>query len=123
VNARGATRGVAAARIAAGLTFAVAPGRIGGLLVGSDADAPGAQLFIAAFGARDLLLGTGTLAALARERRARSWVAACAAADAFDAAATLRSWAALPKRRRALTLAVSAIPAVLEAALARSLDG
>ena len=113
-----ATRCVAAARIGVGLAFAAAPRRLGGLLVASDAEAPGAQLFIAAFGARDLLFGAGILAALKGKGSARSWLAACAAADAFDAAASLRAWGELPPGRRALTFGVSALPAALETALA-----
>ena len=103
----------ASARIAAGLAFAMAPRRIGGVLIGEDARSPGARLFIAAFGARDVLLGAGTLQALCAGRPARSWMGSCAAADAFDTAATIRGFAALPPRRRALTLIGSAAPATL----------
>jgi len=61
----------AAARIVAGAALAAAPRRLGGLLVGRDADTAGARLFTAAFGARDVLLGTGTLHALRSEQPAR----------------------------------------------------
>src|SRR6266508_4126516 len=66
-------RFAAAARVAVGLAFVMAPRRLGGLLIGSDADSPGARLFIAAFGARDVLLGAGTLSALRAKRPARWW--------------------------------------------------
>jgi hypothetical protein len=122
MDAREVTRCVVAARVAAGLAFAAAPGRAGGLLIASDADTPGARLFIAAFGARDVLLGAGALPALASGRPARRWLAACVAADGFDAAATLQRFGELPRRRRALTFAVSALPAALGAALAWRLD-
>jgi hypothetical protein len=103
----------AAARIAAGVAFAAAPRRLGGVLVGQDAGSAGARLFIAAFGARDVLLGAGTLQALHAGRPARWSMASCAAADAFDTAATIRGFAGLPPRRRGLTLIISAAPAAL----------
>jgi hypothetical protein len=106
-------RYVAAVRAIAGVGFVAAPGRLGGLLIGSHAEAPGARLFIAAFGARDVLLAAGTLRALRAENQqpAKWWMASCAAADAFDTAATIRCFAQLPPRRRVLTLVVSAVPA------------
>jgi hypothetical protein len=106
---------LAALRVAAGLTFALAPSRAGSLLVGGDARAPGARLFIRAFGARDVVLGAGTLRALLSNSGdgARPWLVACVLADAFDAFATLRQFHELPHGRRTLTLAVSVAPAVV----------
>lgn len=112
-------RMLAAVRIAAGLAFAVAPGRAGSLLVGDDARAPGARLFIRAFGARDVLLGSGTRHAIGGRGAVRPWLFACALADAFDAAATLAQFHELPRRRRTLTFAVSLAPALAGAAIAR----
>jgi hypothetical protein len=122
MDARDLAGCLAAARVAAGLAFVATPRRAGGLLVAADAEAPGARLFIAAFGARDVLLGTGTLAAAVRGRPTRPWLGACVAADAFDAAATLRAWSELPAGRRPLTLAVSALPAAIGVAVAGGLD-
>lgn len=122
MGARELTRWVAAARLVAGLAFACAPRRAGAVLIASDADAPGARLFIAAFGARDVLLGAGTWCALATGRSARPWLAACAAADWFDAAATLRGYRELPPGRRGLTFAVSALPAAIASRLVYRLD-
>jgi hypothetical protein len=48
-------------------------------------------------------------------------MASCAAADAFDTAATIRSFAQLPSRRRVLTLVVSAVPAAVGGWLASRL--
>jgi hypothetical protein len=110
---------LAALRVAAGLTFALAPRRAGSLLVGGEARAPGARLFIRAFGARDVVLGAGTWRALSSSGAARSWLAACVLVDAFDAVATLRQFHELPRGRRALTLAVSLAPAMAGAAVAR----
>jgi hypothetical protein len=62
---------------------------------------------------------------LAADRRsAASWLIASGLADAFDAAATAAAYRRLPPRRRALTLTVSTIPAVLNLSTARRLaDG
>lgn len=49
----------------------------------------GTQVLAQAFGARDLVLGAGALAALARGSDARDWVAAGALADVGDLVATL----------------------------------
>lgn len=107
-------------RVAAGVAFAARPGPLGHLLVGSDADGPGARLFIAAFGARDALLGAGI--SLATDRRSRrGWLIAAGLADAFDALATVAGYRRLPPRRRALTLVVSAAPAALNLDTARRL--
>ena len=118
----GIVRYVAAARIAAGLAFIAAPRRVGGLLVGGDAAPPGARLFVAAFGARDVLFGAGTLRAAARRQPVRPWLASCAAADAFDAVATLRTFRDLPRGRRVLTFTVSVIPSIVGGWLASQLD-
>ena len=113
---------LAEVRIAAGVAFAVALGSAGALLVGGDARAPGARLFIRAFGARDVLLGSGARQAIGRGDSVRPWLFACALADAFDAAATLTQFHELPRWRRTLTFAVSLAPAVAGATIARHVD-
>ncbi len=113
---------MAIARITAGAAFALAPARAGRLLVGADARSPGGRLFIAAFGARDVLLGLGVLRALMRREQARWWMASCAAADAFDAAVSLAHGRRLEPRLRARSTAVSAVPAVIGVWLASRLD-
>jgi hypothetical protein len=105
-------RMLAAVRIAAGVTFALTPARAGSVLVGRDARAPGARLFIRAFGARDVLLGAGTRRALGRRGAVRPWLYACVLADTFDALATLAQFDELPQRRRTLTFAISLAPAL-----------
>ena len=49
----------------------------------------GTQTITQAFGARDLVLGVGTLAALLSGKDARDWVAAGGFCDGVDLAATL----------------------------------
>ena len=101
------------ARTGSGVAFIALSGPLGRLLIGRDADGAGAQLFIRAFGARDALLGVGTLLAIRTEQSARPWLIASGVADAFDAMATVTSYRHLPPKRRALTFMVSVIPAVL----------
>lgn len=115
-------RMLAAVRIAAGVAFAVAPGRVGSLLIGGDAGSPGARLFIRAFGARDVVLGAGTRQAIESGGAVRSWLFACVLADAFDAGATLAQFDELPRWRRTVTFAVSLAPAVAGAAIARHIQ-
>lgn len=88
------------------------------MLVGSDAERPGARLFVAAFGVRDVLLGAGALRAVLQQPPSRPWFIACAIADAADAGLVLRSYRKLPARRRLLALGVSAAPAALNTWLA-----
>jgi hypothetical protein len=113
---------MAALRVASGVAFISLSSPLGRLLIGSDADSAGAALFIRAFGARDALLGAGVLRAAQTQRSQRQWLMACGLADAFDAAATLAGYRHLPRRRRALTFIVSAVPAVLNFTAARGLD-
>lgn len=108
---------LAALRVAAGLSFTLAPRSAGSLLVGGDARAPGARLFIRAFGVRDVVLGAGTWHSLSSSGSAGLWLGACVLANAFDAAATLRQFDELPRGLRTLTLAVSLAPAVAGAAV------
>lgn len=110
-----------ASRMVAGLAFVPAAGPLGRLLIGEDADRPGAELFIRAFGARDALLGAGVVLARRDKRAQRIWLASCALADAFDAAATLAGYGRLPPRRRGLALAVSVVPALVNLSLAARL--
>jgi hypothetical protein len=73
--------------------------------------------------ARELVLGLGTAAALARRRPARGWVAAMAAADAINGTTTaiagLRG--AVPAGRAAVLAAFDLSGTVSELALARRL--
>jgi hypothetical protein len=118
------TQMLAAVRVAAGLSFAVAPRLAGSLLVGGDAGTAGARLFIRAFGARDILLGVGTWrAAHSDGDTARPWLGACILADTFDAVAVLRHFHALPARRRTFALVLSLVPALAGADIARISNG
>lgn len=113
---------IAGARVAMGVGFLVAPGRIGRGWIGDDADDAGTRVVLRALGVRDLVLGAGLLLALEHGRGARGWAEAGALADGVDAVATLAAGDRIPRRGRwtALTLAVPG--AAISAAIARRLD-
>jgi hypothetical protein len=123
---RGAT-GIAAGRVALGLTALVWPSVPARPWVGAASDDLAARVFGRALGARDLALGLGALIALRRSPaeagedgeagEAVRWVAAGALSDALDVAASVSSWPDLPRAGRWL-VAASAGGAALTGATA-----
>jgi hypothetical protein len=117
---RGAT-GIAAGRVALGLTALVWPSLPARPWVGAASDDLAARVFGRALGARDLALGLGALIALRRPSaeadEAVRWVAAGAVSDALDVAASVSSWPDLPRAGRWL-VAASAGGAALTGATA-----
>ena len=113
---------VAAGRVALGLTALAWPAVPARPWVGASADDLAARVFGRALGARDLALGLGALAALARSGAepgpAASWVAAGALSDALDVAASLASWDDLPRLTRWLVAASAGGAALTGAAAA-----
>jgi len=113
---------VAAGRVALGLTALAWPAVPARPWVGASADDLAARVFGRALGARDLALGLGALAALARPGAepgpAASWVAAGALSDALDVAASLASWDDLPRLTRWLVAASAGGAALTGAAAA-----
>src|SRR4051794_9185426 len=78
-------RGLAIGRIVFGGAMLVRPEEaVRGWIGGRAASYGGTQTITQAFGARDLVLGAGTLAALVAGRDARDWVLAGAACDCVD---------------------------------------
>lgn len=77
------------ARVGVGTALLLAPSRMGRNWVGSVADDPRAAVVIRGFGARDLVLGLGTLRALRRDEPLTGWVQMAAIGDACDAVAGL----------------------------------
>jgi len=75
--------------------------------LGRDADRPAVRLLARALGARDLVLGVGTLSALGDRRSLRRWLHAALVADAADFAVTLLEGQHLPRRGRQLVLAIA----------------
>ena len=90
--------GVGRAVIGAALT--VAPALAARGWIGEDSDRPGGRVLGRALGVRDLVLGAGLLQAIDAGAPTRGWIAAAAAADAVDAAATLLNWSDLPRAGR-----------------------
>jgi hypothetical protein len=119
VNARLLARAIGAGRIGFGVALLVAPKRVAGPWLGSDARRAGTQVSTRALGARDLVLGAGALAS--GESELRAWVAAAALADLADFLATVTAGDALPARGRLMVGALAAGSAALGAAAATQL--
>lgn len=84
------SRLLAGGRVAIGLALFLAPARTARGWMGDVVDTPGASLAIRGLGARDVAIGVGQLAALAREDPSLDgWLEAGAVADAADAAAAV----------------------------------
>src|SRR3954447_13128489 len=66
MTARTLAFGLAAGRIGLGVAFILAPGKVGAAWTGRDGRRAGAQVLGVGFGARDLALGLGTVAALSQ---------------------------------------------------------
>jgi hypothetical protein len=99
----------------------LAPGRAISLWTGGP-PTPAARLAARGLGARDVVLGVGTLAALAGKGSAGRWLRGAAAADAADFAATLAAIGDLPRTRRLLWLASSGTAAVVGLRVAADTD-
>src|SRR4051794_13360206 len=83
-------RALAAGRIAVGALMVWKPEQAVQGWIGGVASRSGTQVVTRAFGARDLVLGAGTLAALG-SGDAKDWVLAGGACDLVDLAATVRT--------------------------------
>jgi hypothetical protein len=100
--------GYAALRIGYAVALIAAPGRTARPWVGADAERPAATIGMRGLGARDLALAAGALAAALTDKPDRPWLAACAASDAVDLAATLVvDGEALPSRAKIGTVAAA----------------
>ena len=108
--------------MAIGSGFAFIPQHTAPLWLGRIGSKPGAQFFCRIVGSRDLVMGVGALAALGGRGRARDWVLAGAAADAFDLAATLAMRDELPPLAVANALATTIGAVALGVGAAARLD-
>ena len=109
--------GIGRAAIGAGLMLA--PGIAARGWIGDEASSPNTKVVVRALGIRDLVLGAGLVMALEDKGPVRNWIAAAAAADAVDAAATVVAWSELPRVGRIGILALAAGSAVQMGLLAR----
>ena len=107
MNERDLAKSYAGGRIGIGILLLLFPRRmVRGLWGASAAASPAVLFFTRLVGARDAILGAGTMAALQGEGTAavRPWMSYGAAADAVDAVATLLAYQHLPKRKRFVLL-------------------
>lgn len=95
MDPRALARFLGIARIGFGIGFGLLPRVTAPLWVGRAARNSGAEFFCRIVGARDAVLGAGTLAAL-ESGNARPWLLAGVAADASDFAATVAMRDELP---------------------------
>jgi hypothetical protein len=105
--------GLSLNRLGFGLAYLIAPARAGEGWIGPVARDPAAQVFVRGHGARDVALGAGALATLARRepRRARDWMSAQVLADSADVAATLASRRRLPDSAFRFAFAMTSVSA------------
>ncbi|HUP87623.1 MAG TPA: hypothetical protein VM143_18360 [Acidimicrobiales bacterium] len=115
MDERQMARYYAGGRVGIGLLLLLFPRRMAkGLWGATAAGSPAVMFFSRLVGARDAIIGAGTLAALQQEGGSgasagvRPWMSYGAAADAFDAVATLLAYRHLPKRKRFALLSMAA---------------
>ena len=118
---RALARSLALARMGIGAAFLASPRGLVSTWTGERAD-DGAALAGRSLGGRDLALGAGLLAALTRAGDARAWLAAGAAADAFDALGSLSALRSTGRARHLLFLSSASAAAMIGLRLARRLS-
>src|SRR3954463_14311181 len=112
--------GLSLSRVGFGLGYLLQPQQARRSWIGRAGRKPGTQVIVRSQGVRDVVLGAGTLRALARDD-ARPWVAGQAACDL---AALVAPWTArddLPKRRARFAMLVAAVSTAVGAAAAATL--
>lgn len=87
-------------RLAFGAAGLAAPKALGGVLVGKWVHVPLVRISFRFYGTRDVVLGLGTLRAVAGGEPVGTWLAAGIASDLLDAAIQLREWSDLPPDKR-----------------------
>ena len=95
-------RFTAICRVGVGAAFIAQPQLWMRPWIGTDAERPAARLLSRALGARDVVLGLGTLQSTTRE-----WLAAALVADAADLLLTIAAGDELPRRGRVLVTAIA----------------
>ncbi|HWD69682.1 MAG TPA: hypothetical protein VG293_05765 [Solirubrobacteraceae bacterium] len=112
---------LARARIGIGLTLVMLPGLSARMLSGRKA-AGIEPLLTRMLGARDLVLGLGTVIALDRGAPVRGWVEASAASDVADTLACLLAKSRMSAHAFSVTVALASGSAAAGAYLSRRLD-
>lgn len=109
-------------RVAFGAGLLGPPRALATRWLGPDAERPAAQVAVRGLAARDIALALGAVDAARRSASTRPWMAAAAACDLTDVAATLAAGDALPRRARLGTVALAGLSALAAAALAVEAD-
>jgi hypothetical protein len=122
VDPKQLAQGVGVARIAFGIGFITMPGWTGRIWIGSDSHRPAVKVLTQAIGARDLLMGMGTLMAMRRGRRARGWLEAISFTDVVDFTCGLLAGDRIPRSSRIAVLALAGGSAAQAAIAARGVD-
>jgi hypothetical protein len=105
-----------ASRTAIGVALLAAPRLVGKPWLGEVSERPATQMAIAGLGARDLLIGAGTVWALGgRKRDVGPWLVAAGLADVADLAGAFRFRKDLSSQSVAGTAALAGGSAVLHA--------
>ena len=99
MNAQKLALVVGALRLGIGSALVVAPKFAGGIWIGENDGGKGVDVFARAIGARDVVLGARTLAAVRGEAPSKHFLKLGFAADAADAFATLLAFKSLSKGR------------------------
>jgi len=90
---------LARGRVGLGLAAMVAPGPALAIMVGRDANIPGARVVARIFGGRDAAMGAGGSIAIGQGSGGGDWLSMMALVDAFDGIVMLAT-PGLPKRAR-----------------------
>jgi hypothetical protein len=119
MDTRTTVLGLARGRIVTGLAMLILPGVMLRILFGRQASTPSARVLARMFGAREFVLGVGTVTSVKERTQDAEWVSASAVADAVDGLAMAFS-PGVPRRSRPAAL-VGAAAALLGIQAARQL--
>ena len=119
MDTRTTVLGIARGRIVMGLAMLILPGVMLRLLFGREASTPSGRVLARMFGAREFVLGVGTVTSVKEGTQDAEWVSASAVADAVDGLAIAFS-PGIPRRSRPGAL-VGTAAAVLGMQAARKL--
>jgi len=95
-------------RLAFGGGLVAAPEKLGEVMLGDDARVSAVRAALRFYGTRDVVLGLGTLRAVAGQGDVSAWLAAGVASDVLDVAVQVGEWSALPPDKRALGILAAA---------------
>jgi hypothetical protein len=119
MDTRTTVLGIARGRIVTGLAFLILPGLTLRLMFGRRASTPTARVMARMFGAREVVLGVGTVTSVKERTQDAEWVSASAVVDAVDGLAMAFS-PGVPRRSRPAAIVGSAA-AILGMQAARQL--